>query len=135
MPAIMADNDILGHFRYLLELLNSPTWGELWDGLNFKIETFRSLGLAETAADSLIWQTCQDHEVVLITGNRNDEDEDSLEATIRRSNRTDSLPVITIADPERFRRDRGYAEKTAERVMDYLLYLDDHRGGGRLYVP
>ena len=50
----------------------------------------------------------------MITGNRNDESPDSLEATIRNENQPDSLPVITIADSDRVLRDRLYAEKVAD---------------------
>jgi hypothetical protein len=39
MPAIMAGTEILRHFRELLHLLSSSRWGELWDDLNFLVET------------------------------------------------------------------------------------------------
>jgi hypothetical protein len=32
-------------------------------------------------------------------------------------------------------KDRLYAEKVAERLLDYLMRIDDFRGAGRLYVP
>jgi hypothetical protein len=32
-------------------------------------------------------------------------------------------------------RDRVYAEKVAESLLDYLLRIDEVRGAGRLYVP
>lgn len=60
-------------------------------------------------------------ELVLITGNRNDDGADSLEATIRNENQPDSLPVITIADQDRVLQDRLSAERVAESLLDYLL--------------
>ena len=32
-------------------------------------------------------------------------------------------------------RDRSYLEKVAERLLDYLMRIDDFRGAGRIYVP
>ncbi len=71
----------------------------------------------------------------MITGNRNDDGPTSLEATIRNENQPDSLPVITIGDADRVLRDRIYAEKVAERLLDYLMRIDEVRGTGRIYVP
>ena len=71
----------------------------------------------------------------MVTGNRNDDVPDSLEATIRAENLPSSLPVITIANANRVLQDRVYAEKVAESLLDYLLRIDEVRGAGRLYVP
>ena len=77
--------------------------------------SFPALELSYNAPDALIWRTCQREGLVLITGNRNDDGADSLEATIRNENQPDSLPVITIADADRVLQDRLYAEKVAVR--------------------
>jgi hypothetical protein len=74
-------------------------------------------------------------QLVLVTGNRNDDGPDSLEAVIRNENQLDSLPVITIADPDRMLRDRLYADTVAERLLDYLMRIDEIRSTGRIYVP
>jgi hypothetical protein len=71
----------------------------------------------------------------LITGNRNNDGPDSLEAVIRNENQADSLPVITISRPRRLLQDGRYAEEVAERILDYLIRIDDVRGTGRIYVP
>jgi hypothetical protein len=130
----MADHDIEGQFAELLRILRSPTWRDLWERLGVTTESFASLGLSEQAPDGLLWETCQAQQVVLVTGNRNSESPDSLEATIRRLNQADSLPVVTIADPQKFSH-RSYAERAAERLLDYLLDLDKYRGAGRLFIP
>ncbi len=58
-----------------------------------------------------------------------------MEATIRNENQPDSLPVFTIADTNRVLQDRLYAEAVAERLLDYLMRIDEVRGTGRIYVP
>ena len=134
MPGIMADHDIEGQFQALLRILKSPIWSDLWEPLGFAEEKFAELGLSENAPDVVVWETCQARQIVLVTGNRNNDGPDSLEETIRRLNQSDSLPVITISKPKHMVY-RTYAERAAERLMDYLMYLDDHRGAGRLYIP
>ena len=131
----MADNDVRGQFQHVLSLLDSPYWRDLWDRLHLSVESFETLGLPYNAPDRLVWQTCQGHDVILFTGNRNQEGPDSLESALRTLNRPDSLPIITLSNPARLSRDRTYAHKVAERLMDYLLDLENYRGAGRLYVP
>jgi hypothetical protein len=58
-----------------------------------------------------------------------------LELVIRTENKADSLPVVTLANSERILNDRPYAEKTAEKLLDYLTRIGDFRGAGRIYVP
>ena len=70
-----------------------------------------------------------------MTNNRNEDDAESLQATIRARNRPESLPVLTIADTERLRSSRDYAERVAESLLDTLLRIDALRGTGRLYLP
>jgi hypothetical protein len=96
---------------------------------------FRTLALPLDAPDSIIWRTCQREQLVLITENRNKRGLDSLEATIQNENQPDSLPVITIANTDRVLQDRLCAEKVAERLLDYLMRIDEVRGTGRIYVP
>ena len=135
MRGILADINVVGQRDALLSIWTSDTWRDFWDGLGLSVETFRTLGLSDTASDALIWRTCQREGLVLITGNRNDDGPDSLEATIRNENQPESLPVITIGDADRVLRDRLYAENVTERLLDYLMRIDEVRGVGRLYVP
>ncbi len=131
----MADHDVEGHLQLLIRIWSSDEWSELWSALACRIETFERLGISTTSPDTDIWRLCQERQIVLITGNRNAESEDSLEATIRREGNKDSLPVFTISDPDRLFQDRAYAESVAERAIDYLQSLDGLRGTGRLFVP
>jgi hypothetical protein len=135
MFRIMADNDVVGHVTILLQICELPPWDEFWHDLDCEVQTLAELGLAQDAKDAEIWNACQLHDVLLITGNRNAEGPDSLEVTIRKQNDEHCLPVITLADQDRVVRDRAYAESVAERLLEILFDLDQLRGTGRLYVP
>jgi hypothetical protein len=131
----MADNDIQGSFDALYRLFLSPVWREVWDGLNYTVQTFESLELSRRATDWVVWETCQSRQVILVTGNRNQEAPDSLEAAIRTLNGPTSLPVITLSRPRRILESTSYRHRTAEKLLEYLIEMDKHLGAGRLYVP
>jgi predicted nuclease of predicted toxin-antitoxin system len=135
MPKIMSDHDVRGQVHVLVDLAMSRRWREIWDGLAVETTSFEDVGLDETATDRTIWLTCQREEIVLITGNRNEEDDDSLQATIRELNDTSSLPVITLTNPRRIPHDGDYADRTVAKVLEYLMDLDHLMGTGRLFVP
>jgi hypothetical protein len=135
MKGILADINVGRQQRATLAIRTADTWRDLWTPLELSVVSFQTLGLPFDSPDDLIWRTCQREELVLVTGNRNDDVPDSLQATIRAENQPSSLPVITIGDANRVLRDRRYAEKVAESLLDYLLRIDEVRGAGRLYVP
>lgn len=135
MTGILADNDVAGQMAILVRLWHSDLWQEIWTALNIPVLTFEDLGLARDVSDAILWRACQDRQVLLITGNRNDEGPDSLETTIRTQNAPTCLPVFTIADPDRIHQSKAYAERVAEQLLEYLLEIDKVRGTGRLYVP
>jgi hypothetical protein len=135
MPTIMADHDVEGHVDVLLGIWLSAEWQQFWNDAGCDVATFRSLGLASSAPDAEVWRLCQARGILLITGNRNAEGDDSLEATICREQTPQSLPVFTISDPDRLMRDRSYAESVASRLLEYLPLAERVRGSGRLYVP
>jgi hypothetical protein len=135
MRGILADTNVGKQRRALVAIWSSETWRDLWSDLGLSVVSFPALGLSFDAPDSLIWRTCQREELVLLTGNRNHRGPDSLEATTRAENQPDSLPVITIGDPDRVLQDRRYAEIVAERLLEKLIAIDDFRGAGRIYVP
>jgi hypothetical protein len=135
MPAIMADHDVEGHLQVLQSIWSQPGWSEIWTELACTIDSFERFGIEPSSSDSKVWRLCQERGAILITGNRNAEGDDSLEATIRREGGPNSLPIYTIADPDRLMRYRLYAEQVAARVYDYLRAFDNLRGSGRLYLP
>jgi hypothetical protein len=65
MPTLMADHDVIGHLRVVLNLLLSPDWIEHWNEVQCSIESFDRLGLAENASDAEVWQTCQQRRIVI----------------------------------------------------------------------
>jgi len=83
----------------------------------------------------VVWQTCQREDLVLLTANRNLEGEDSLEATLRAFNTLTSLPVLTLSTPAKILRDRDYAVRVADRLLEVLFEIERHLGAGRLYLP
>lgn len=135
MAGIMADHNIEGQFEALLRIWTADAWRGLWDSLAVEIGSFDQLGLPYDTSDRRLWQVCQQHDIVLITANRNDDGPDSLEATIHNLNHSLSLPVFTIANPELVLTSPDYAERVAMQVLEYLLTLDGLRGTGRLWVP
>jgi hypothetical protein len=135
MRGILADINVGGQRDALVLVWTSDAWRDLWNDLGWTVASFRTLGLSNDASDALIWRACQKEELVLITANRNKRGPDSLEAVIQNENEPSSLPVVTIADPNRVLRDRLYAETVAERLLEKLMAIDDFRGAGRIYVP
>jgi hypothetical protein len=135
MPGLMAENDVPGQFHLLISYLQGKAWADIWKSLGFTIHTFDELGLSPKEKDVVVWQVCQQHDIVLITGNRNREGPDSLEAAIHERNTIEGLPVITLADTDRIVKDKTYAKQTATRLIEVLFDLESYRGAGRIYVP
>jgi hypothetical protein len=135
MPAIMADHDIEGQMQVLLCLLTSAEWHTLWTELAVRVESFASLGVPVDALDAALWRLCQTQQIVLITGNRNQEGPESLETVIQAANTPSSLPVLTVGDPQRILSSSAYAHGVVERLMEYLIDIENLRGTGRLYLP
>ena len=135
MRGLLIDHNIIGHGRIIERILEGPVWAEMWHGLNLPVLTFEEVGLAVTAKDSEVWRFCQANQWVLITANRNKDVADSLEAILQRENNVSSLPVFTLADSDNLRQSKDYAERVVERLLTYLLEIENLRGTGRLYLP
>jgi hypothetical protein len=135
VKGILADANITGHVEHLAQLMQTESWAAFWQDLNLVLRRFADVGLSADSADLDIWQCCQAQELLLITDNRNDDSPDSLEAVIRKHNTAQSLPVFTVADVDKLRTSRAYAERVVVRLYEYLLDIDNLRGVGRLYVP
>jgi hypothetical protein len=136
MPGILADINVQGQVDLLRHILESEYWREVWVGLATPIYTFGEVGLSRTSPDSVVWRLCQQRQLVLVTANRNMEAPDSLEATIQNENTPNCLPVFTLADAEEIRHSKAYAERVVERMLEYLLDMEEkYRGTGRLYLP
>jgi hypothetical protein len=131
VKGILADVNIQGHVDLLVVLMQA----EPWKHLQLKYAHFAEFGLTPRALDSLVWETCQKEELVLITDNRNKKGHDSLEATIQTRNTPTSLPVFTIANVPHLRASRDYSHRVIDKLLDSLIRIDMLRGAGRLYLP
>jgi hypothetical protein len=131
---VLADNDVGGVFavlRHILESAENSPWLEV---LGIVFTDFEALGLPCDASDRRVWQACQTAEAVLVTGNRSG-GPDSLDRVIHELSDDASLPVLTIADPQRVTRDAAYANLAALRMLDFLERIESLRGVGRLFIP
>jgi len=135
VKGVLADINIQGHVDLLVVLMQAEPWKLFWDHLAVPYVHFADVGLAATAPDSLVWETCQKEELVLITDNRNMTSADSLEATIQAHNSPTSLPVFTVANVPHLRASRAYADRVIDKLLDALLRIETLRGAGRLYLP
>ena len=133
MKAILSDVNIEGHVQALYSILESAAWRGVWTLFNLPLYTFHDLGLVPETPDMVLWQVCQQQEIILITANRNDDGPDSLESAIRTMSTAHSLPVFTIANARQVLHSREYAERVVEKLLDYLIDIDNFRGTGRLY--
>jgi len=132
---ILADANCEGHLAVLLRFFGQAWRQEVWVFLSLRPYAFADLGLRLDASDREVWTVCQREQIVLITANRNDEGPESLEATIQQQNTARSLPVFTLSNDQRVLRDRPYAERVADRLLESLFDIDSYCGTGRIYLP
>lgn len=87
---MLLDHDIEGHAKYLQAGLRETGWDR---DLTIEFVRLHDLALSEDASDQDIWRFAQHHRLLLITSNRNQENETSLQATIDRENTPEALGV------------------------------------------
>ena len=132
---ILADVNTRGPVDDLVREMKSKPWAEFWTDLGLVLYHFEDVGLVPTSKDLDIWQKCQALKLIFITNNRSKHTPDSLEATIQTHNTEGSLPVFTIADLDKLRLSRAYAERVVKTLYEYLYQIDNLRGTGRLFLP
>jgi hypothetical protein len=81
VPVILVDVNIEGHGKHIWARMQTATWHELTTLLDVTFRTFRDVGLDASFPDDVVWHFCQQQGFYLLTSNRNDESETSLEAT------------------------------------------------------
>lgn len=128
---ILLDRDLEGHQEFLEAGLREAGWDQY---LMIEFKRLRDFGLPDNCPDLDIWRFVQQHRLWLITNNRNDEDDTSLQATIERENAPDSLPVITTSDKEKLRI-AEYRQKAVTSLIEIIVYPEKNLGAGRLYIP
>jgi hypothetical protein len=102
VKGLIADANVEGQVGYLVLRMQANAWADFWQALGLALYRFEDVGLSGSSTDLEVWNVCEAEQLVLITDNRNLDSEDSLEATIRRNNTLESLPVFTIADLNAF---------------------------------
>jgi hypothetical protein len=117
--------------RRILESAENSAWLEV---LDIAFTDFEALRLPRDSSDRTVWQACRAAGAVLVTGNRAG-GPDSLDQVIHELSDETSLPVLTIADPQRVGRDAPYANLAALRMLDFLERIESLRGVGRLFIP
>lgn len=135
MPVILVDANIEGHGAHIARRMQAAEWHDLAAALDVSFRWFRDVGLDRADADDVVWRFCQSEGFYLLTSNRNEEAENSLEATLRREGTPTSLPIITLPLPDRVFQSAIFLERVVEKLLDYMLYADNIRGAGRLYLP
>src|SRR5690242_17391676 len=114
MIALLVDHNIEGQAALLWSTLATAGWLDL--GL-FHLVLFTDADLSFASTDREVWRFAQTHTMLLLTGNRNMDGDDSLEQTIREENEPSSLPVMTIGNLDRMV-DRAYREECALRLVE-----------------
>ena len=127
---LLVDHDIEGYAVLLWGGLIAEGWLELAE-IDFVM--FTTVGLVFDSNDRNVWRFAQANGMVLLTSNRNRQDDNSLEQTIRQENTTDSLPVITISDVQRLDK-KSYRDRCIARLVEIALDLDNYLGTGRIFV-
>jgi hypothetical protein len=128
---ILLDHDIEGLVVFIQAGLMETGWAQ---DLNIQFKRLRDANLAEDSTDQEIWRYVQQERLLLVTNNRNRDDETSLEAVIERENRSDSLPVLTISEQARLL-DPTYRQRVAEKLASIIIDYENYLGTGRVFLP
>lgn len=128
----LLDHNLEGQGVLLRSSMESDGWLELID---IPMLTFADIGMPVDTSDREVWRYAQKRQLILLTANRNDDGEDSLEQTIQDENTSTSLPVLTVGDPERIMKESAYCKRCVERIVDIVMNIENYLGAGRIYIP
>ncbi|MCI0703005.1 MAG: hypothetical protein L0241_18155 [Planctomycetia bacterium] len=132
MRGLLADVNVEGHLWYLRQLLEIADLWNILNELDLEFVTLGDVGLPHGIDDRSLWNHCQQDGWVLLTDNRNEEDADSLAATLADSWRIGQLPVLTLAKKSRFEHRPEYAKRVATDIAELLFGVAN---GEYLNVP
>ena len=137
MRGVLADEHIGGQLQRLEAILAQDGLTEVLAEVGVRFVSFVDLGWPTSLSDRELWHRCQADGWVLLTANRNHDGPDSLGSTLADSWREGLLPVITIADAEKFHRKRSYLLRSVRELATLLFELADglHRDRPRIYIP
>jgi predicted nuclease of predicted toxin-antitoxin system len=89
----LVDYNLDGYALIFLGILTKLGWLEF---VSIQFVTFREAGLLMESSDRVVWRYAQEHQMLILTANRNMKGGDSLEQVMREENTEDSFPVLTI---------------------------------------
>lgn len=127
----LIDYNLTGDTVLFWGTLSAEGWLEL---LPIRFFTFKDVGLSMDSSDRIVWHFAQTNQMILITANRNMKGSDSLEQMIREANMPNSLPILTIGNPDRFD-ESVYRQRCATRLIEILFDLENYKGAGRIFIP
>jgi len=127
----LIDYNLIGDAVLFWGTLSAEGWLDL---LPIRFFTFEEVGLPMDSDDRTVWRFAQTNQMILITANRNMKGSDSLEQTMREENTPNSLPILTIGNPDRFD-ERSYRERCAARLIEILFDIENYMGAGRIFIP
>jgi predicted nuclease of predicted toxin-antitoxin system len=128
---ILVDHDLEGMDVFLAAGLRETGWDQL---IRFEFKRLRDYGLPDRLSDQEIWRFAQQQRLLIVTNNRNNDGEHSLEATIQQENFAEALPVVTISDKNLLAR-ADYRDRVATRLAEIVIYRETYQGAGRLFAP
>lgn len=128
---ILIDQDLLGFDVFIEEGLKETGWDQL---IQFQFKRLADYGLPANLPDHEVWRFVQAHRLLLVTNNRNNEDETSLNATMWRENTPESWPIVTISDKDSLLHP-DYRQRVARSLAEIIMYFDNYLGTGRAFVP
>lgn len=131
ITTILLDHDLEGLVIFLKAGLRETRWDQ---DLPLAFRRLHDLGLPEDSSDQDIWRYAQRHRLLLVTNNRNKDDETSLQATIERENTPESLPVITVSDADALVI-AHYRQQAANKLAEIVIDLENYLGTGRVFIP
>ena len=131
MTTILVDHNMEGYAALLRGTLAAEGWLEL---VPLRFVTLADLGLPMTSTDRVVWRRAQAEQMLLLTNNRNMDDEHSLVRTLREESTPVSLPVITVGSLDRLMQ-QDYRRQCAERLAEIVLDLHRYLGTSRIFIP
>ncbi len=129
--AILLDHDLEGFDDYFEAGLRETGWDQ---DLTFIFKRLRDYDLPDDHPDQEIWRFAQQQQLWLLTNNRNSDDDTSLQATIKRENTPDSLPVITVSDKNKLVLAK-YRQQAVNGLVEIVISPERYCGTGRLFIP
>jgi hypothetical protein len=128
---VLLDHHMKKQGILLWGVLENEGWLEL---LEIPMLTFADVDLPIDSSDRDVWRFVQKNRLILLTGNRNNDGEDSLQQTIWDENQPTSLPVVTVGVLDRIE-EHTYRKRCAEKLVEIVLNIENYLGIGRIYIP